>query len=57
MEHISLDGYCLGLIKRNTILREKRLVLSLTQGIIKYSKPLEFTKSHSIYFLKSTVDI
>ena len=29
----------------------------ITQGIIKYSKPLEFTKSHSIYFLKSTVDI
>lgn len=31
MEHISLDGYCLGLIKHNTILREKRLVLGLTQ--------------------------
>ena len=31
MEHISLDEYCLGYIKHNTILREKRLVLSLTQ--------------------------
>ena len=31
MEHISLDGYCLGHIKHNTILREKRLVLGLTQ--------------------------
>ena len=31
MEHISLDGYCLGHIKQNTILREKRLVLGLTQ--------------------------
>ena len=31
MEHISLDGYCLAHIKHNTILREKRLVLGLTQ--------------------------
>ena len=31
MEHISLDGYCLGHVKHNTILREKRLVLGLTQ--------------------------
>lgn len=31
MEHISLDGYCLGHIKHNTIFREKRLVLGLTQ--------------------------
>lgn len=31
MEYISLDGYCLGHIKINSILREKRLVLGLTQ--------------------------
>jgi len=31
MEFISLDGYSLGHLKRNTILREKRLVLGLTQ--------------------------
>ena len=31
MEHFSFDGYCLAHIHVNTILREKRLVLGLTQ--------------------------
>ncbi len=31
MEYISLDGFCIGHIKQNSILREKRLVLGLTQ--------------------------
>ena len=31
MEKFSLDGFCLGHIKVNSILREKRLVLGLTQ--------------------------
>ena len=31
MEYTSLDGYCLGHFKFNTILRKKRLVLGLTQ--------------------------
>ena len=31
MEYVSLDGYCLGHIKHHNILREKRLVLGLTQ--------------------------
>ena len=29
----------------------------IKQGMIKYSKPLELTKSHSMCFFKSTVDI
>ncbi len=31
MEKFSFDGYCLGQFKPNSILREKRLVLVLTQ--------------------------
>lgn len=31
MEKFSFDGFCLAHIKRNSILREKRLVLGLTQ--------------------------
>ena len=31
MEDFSFDGYCLGHFKHNSILREKRLVLGLTQ--------------------------
>ena len=49
MEHISLDGYCLGLIKHNTILRESEIAERLDFFLV----VLVFnTNRILIYFLK-----